>query len=180
MKRKIVFVLSLVFVFSFLFVTQLQRPLFAEECPLSCPMTGPLTSPSLTPTTSVTTTPTMTPTGTLTPTMSPTPTPDPAHAATVSGRVTYRYVGFFRHGKHRQKPAKDVKIVAINIMTGKSFTTQTDNDGKYSLKVEKGRYAVHAESEGKFFSPPVRFVHTKRHGESNDTNFQGFLMKWRD
>lgn len=175
MKNKILIVLSLLFAFTFLFALQLQRPLFAQECPLSCPMTGPLTSP-MTPTPTDSTTPTVTPSGTVTPTT--TPTPDPKHAYTISGEVTNRVVGFSRHGQHRQKPAKDLTVTAVNIFNAKTFTAKTDQDGKYAISPqEAGIYAVHVTGEAAFYAPPVRIVHDTNKWGKRHVDFQGFIFK---
>lgn len=112
MRIKFITVFSLVLLFGLLILTQLNRPIFAEECPLSCPISAPLSgpisgpvvvsdtpvptespvptlevSPSVAPTEVPSITPTPILTQTLTPTVTPIVIPSPAASVTPTPTV---------------------------------------------------------------------------------------------
>lgn len=100
--------------------------------------------------------------------------PVTSFAKSISGHVTFRFLGWFRGITHEDKvkDAANVKIEARNIFTNQKFITYTDSNGNYILGADAGKYLVSASYSNIPFAPGVRFVDLKNN--KGNVNFQGF------
>jgi len=173
-----------------LFIFSLCIPVFfqiarvqAIDEPLTGPLTPPITSPdvtatptitvTVTPTVTVTITPTTTPSGTITPTVTPTPTEE-EEEGTITGKVTYRTIGFMWSNGPRTKPAAGVDITVEQFFGGATVASDTtDANGMYSVDVPPGLYVVGViDNTPAFFVPPFQ-VERVREDKTRKANFQG-------
>lgn len=94
----------------------------------------------------------------------------PVSSYTISGKVLYRYAGWF-------KPATSAAIEALNVRDRqKKFTTVADRLGNYSLVVPSSEYKVRAfDSRDTIFLPVLRYVSATT---SAGVNFQGVVRAW--
>jgi hypothetical protein len=139
---------------------------------------SPITSP-ITPIVPVSPTPTTRPITPPIPTKKPTPTPTPKPVIkySVSGFVTRRItVTYQLKGKIYTysyiMPVQNATIKAINQQTQKYVSVKTDQNGKYSLLLEKGKYLISVSTVQKLvFIPSGKYIDIK--GNISQINFQG-------
>jgi len=96
-------------------------------------------------------------------------------ATSITGKVTLRYLGWFRgiNNNDRIKPAPNVTIEARNIYTNEKFVTTTDVNGNYILNAKSGSYLVSAKQNKVNFVPGVKFVKLPEGKTKSNVNFQG-------
>lgn len=88
----------------------------------------------------------------------------------ITGKVLYRYQGWY-------KPATSATIEAKDVYhPQKTYTTIVDRVGNYSLKVPMSEYKVRAfDSRDTIFLPLVKYV---TYSTSTNVNFTGILKFW--
>lgn len=93
----------------------------------------------------------------------------PSSTITITGKVLYRYQGWY-------KPATSATVEAKDVFGSQKYTTIVDRLGNYSLKVPDSGYRVRAfDSRDTIFLPLVKYV---TYSTSANVNFTGMLKFW--
>jgi hypothetical protein len=108
-----------------------------------------------------------------TPTPTPVPTPPitfPVNQFQVTGNVTYKDM---KTGEIT--PAFNVAVKFTNKANGQVTKVRTDQNGNYTVTLNKGEYTFYAQdSKGTYFDPPLRYVNLQ--SSVSGLNFEGRIF----
>ncbi len=96
----------------------------------------------------------------------------------VTGKITYKFLNFFKHGAQRFAPASGVTVTAENVITRQKVSTTTDSNGNYILGLqEKGIYLVTPTGgQTSTYVKPLEVVKAQKSGSKNNVNFTGLML----